>query len=127
VTAVHLRHAQHHHSHHKGQPLPAAGEETSAAAAESAHRLTRLAGYTIPRVVSPIPRCYFESFESFPTLEDCIIKIPETLQEKLLFGILVDAGMVLSGKQVESYNKLHFRIQKKRRHRKEDHRKPSGD
>ncbi len=77
--------------------------------------------------MSPIPRCYFESFESFPTLEDCIIKIPETLQEKLLFGILVDAGMVLSGKQVESYNKLHFRIQKKRRHRKEDHRKPSGD
>jgi hypothetical protein len=81
-----------------------------------------------PRVVSPILKCYFESFEPLPpTLEDCVIKTPETLQEKLLFGILVDAGMVLSDKQAESYHKPHFWIQKERTHRREDHRKPNSD
>jgi hypothetical protein len=48
-----------------GSPAPPAAGETSAVAAESAQRLSRLADYTIPRVVSPIPKCYFESFESF--------------------------------------------------------------
>jgi hypothetical protein len=60
-----------------GSPASPAAGETSAAAAESAHRLSLLAGYTIPRVVSPIPKCYFETFESLPpTLEDCVIKTP---------------------------------------------------
>jgi hypothetical protein len=60
-----------------GSPAPPAAGETSAAAAESAHRLSLLAGFTIPRVVSPIPKCYFKSFESLPpTLEDCVIKKP---------------------------------------------------
>ncbi len=45
-----------------GSPAPLAAGATSAAAAESAHRLSLLAGYTIPRVVSPMPKCYFESF-----------------------------------------------------------------
>jgi hypothetical protein len=80
----------------------------------------RLAGYTIPRVVSPIPKSFFESFESLPpTLENCVIRIPETMQERLLFGIMVDAGMVLS--------KPHFRIQKERTHRREVYRKFNSD
>ncbi len=111
-----------------GGPVPPAAGETSAAAAGGAHKLSRQAGYTIPRVVSPLQKCYFESFESLsPTLEGCIIRCPETTQERLLFGILADAGMVLSGKQAESYTKLHFRIQKEKTHRREDYRKFNSD
>ncbi len=111
-----------------GNPAPPAAGETSAAAADGAQRLGRLAGYTIPRIVSPIPKCFFESFESLPpTLENCVIRTPETMQERLPFGIMVDAGMVLSGKQSESYTKPHFRIQKERTHRREDHRKFNSD
>jgi hypothetical protein len=41
------------------------------------------------RVVSPIPKSFFESFESLPpTLENCAIRVPETMQERLLFGIM---------------------------------------
>jgi len=110
-----------------GSPVPPAAGETSAAAG-GAHKLSRLAGYTIPRVVSPISKCYFESFESLPpTLEGCIIRCPETTQERLLFGILADAGMVLSGRRAERYRKPHFRIQKERTHRREDHRKTYSD
>ena len=60
-----------------GSPAPPAARETSTAAVESAQRLSHLSGYTMPRVVSPIPKCYFETFESLPpTLEDCVIKTP---------------------------------------------------
>jgi hypothetical protein len=107
-----------------GNPAPPAAGETSASAADGAERLCRLAGYTIPRLVSPIWKCSFESFETLPsTLENCAIRAPETTQERLLFGILVDAGMVLSGKQAVSYTKPHFRFQKERTQRREDHRK----
>jgi hypothetical protein len=108
-----------------GQSCSASGWRDQRGGGGSGHRLSLLAGYTIPRVVSPIRKCYLESFEPQPpTLEDCVIKKPETIQEKLLFGIMVDAGMVLSDKQAESYYKPHFRIQKERTHRREDHRKP---
>ncbi len=83
-----------------GSPAPPAAGETSAAAAENTHRLSLLAGYTIPGAVSPIPKCYFESLPK--TLDGCIIRAPETLQEKLLFWILADAGMLLSGKRADS-------------------------
>jgi hypothetical protein len=107
-----------------GNPAPPAAGETSASAADGAERLCRLAGYTIPRLVSPIWKCSFESFETLPsTLENCAIRAPETTQERLPFGILVDAGMVLSGKQAVSYTKPHFRFQKERTQRREDHRK----
>ncbi len=111
-----------------GNPAPPTAGETSAAAADGAQRLCWLAGYTMPRVVSPIRKCFFESFEILPpTLESCIIRVPETTQERLLFGILVDTGMVLSGKQAESYTKPHFRFQKERIHRWEDYRKFNSD
>ncbi len=78
-----------------GSPAPPAAGETSTSAADGAQRLCRLAGYTIPRLVSPIRKCFLESFETLPsTLKNCAIRAPETTQERLLFGILVDAGMV---------------------------------
>ncbi len=111
-----------------GNPAPPVAEETSAAAVDGAQRLCRLAGYTIPRIVSPIRKCFFESFETLPpTLESCIIRVSETTQERLLSGILVDTGMVLSGKQAVSYTKPHFRFQKERTHRREDYRKFNSD
>jgi hypothetical protein len=80
-----------------GKPAPLAAGETSAAAADSAERLRRLAGYKIPRLVIPVRKCFLESFETLlTTMEDCIVRAPETTQERLLFEILVDAGMVLS-------------------------------
>jgi hypothetical protein len=45
-----------------------------------------------------------------------------TTQERLLIGILVDAGMVLSDKQAASYTRPHFRFQKERTQRREDYR-----
>jgi hypothetical protein len=106
-----------------GKLAPPAAGETSAAAADSAERLRRLAGYKIPRLVSPIRKCFLESFETLPTtIEDCIVRASETMQKRLLFGILVDAGMVLSGKQAASYIRPHFRIQ-----RREDNRKFYSD
>jgi hypothetical protein len=99
-----------------GKAAPPAAGETSAAAVDSAERLCRRAGYKIPRHVSPIRKCYLESLETLPTtLDDCIVRAPETTQERFLFGILVDAGMVLSGKP-------HFRFQ-----RREDNRKFYSD
>ncbi len=68
--------------------LPAAGE-TSAAAADTAERLGKLAGYDcgykIPRLVSPIRESYLENFQALPKMLDgCIIKAPETNQGKIL-------------------------------------------
>jgi hypothetical protein len=60
-------------------------------------------------------------------MENCIIRAPETTQERLLFGILVDAGIVLSGKQAVSYTRPHFRFQKERTQRREDYREFNSD
>ncbi len=105
------------------KPAPPAAGETSAAAADNAEWLCRLAGYKIPRCVSPIRKCYLESFETLPTtLDGCIVRAPETTQERFLFGILVAAGMVLSGKQAKDYIRPHFQFQ-----RREDNRKFYSD
>jgi hypothetical protein len=60
-------------------------------------------------------------------MENCIIRAPETTQERFLFGIMVDAGMVLSGKQAVSYTRLRFRFQKEKTQRREDYRKFNSD
>jgi hypothetical protein len=103
-----------------GKPaLPAAGE-TSAAAADAAKRLSKLAGYNykIPRRVSPIRKCYLENFQTLPaTLDGCIVRAPEMTQERFLFGILVEAGMVLSFREAKDYNRTHFKLQRKREER----------
>ncbi len=104
-----------------GKPaLPAAGE-TSAAAEDAAERLSKLAGYNykIPRRISAIRKCYLENFQALPTtLDGCIVRAPETTQERVLFGILMDAGMVLSGREAKDYNRTHFKLQRKREERK---------
>ena len=78
--------------------LPTAGE-TRAAAAGTAERLGKLAGYDcgykVPRLVSPIRESYLENFQALPKILDgCIIKAPETNQERFFFSVLMEAGMV---------------------------------
>ncbi len=102
-----------------GKPALPAAEETSAAAADTAERLSKLAGYKIPRRISPIRKCYLENFQALPaTLDGCIVRAPETTQERFFFGILVEAGMVLSGQEARDYNRTHFKLQRKRDERK---------
>ncbi len=102
-----------------GKPaLPAAGE-TSAAVADTAERLSKLASYKIPRRISPIRKCCLENFQALPaTLDGCIVRALETTQERFFFGILVEAGMVLSGQEARDYNGTHFKLQRKREERK---------
>jgi hypothetical protein len=101
--------------------LPAAGE-TSAAAADTAERLSKLAGYRcsykIPRLVSPIRESYLENFQALPEILDgCVIRAPETNQERFFFSVLMEAGMVLTGEKAKNYNKAHFRLQRKKERR----------
>jgi hypothetical protein len=98
--------------------LPAAGE-TSAEAADAAERLSKIAGYRcsykIPRLISLIRESYLENFQALPEILDgCIIRAPETIQERFLFSVLMEAGMVLSGEKAKNYNKEHFRLQRKK-------------
>ncbi len=65
-----------------GKPAPPAAGETSAAAADTAERLCKMAGYKIPRRISLIRKCYLENFQALPaTLDGCIVRTPETTQE----------------------------------------------
>jgi hypothetical protein len=101
--------------------LPAAGE-TSAAAAGAAERLSKIAGYRcsykIPRLVSPIQEGYFENFQALPEILDgCIIRAPETIQDKFFFSVLMEVGMVLSGREARDYSGAHFRLQRTRERR----------
>jgi hypothetical protein len=52
------------------------------------------------------------------TLDGCIVRTPETTQERVLFGILMDAGMVLSGREAKDYNRPHLKLQRKREERR---------
>ncbi len=99
--------------------LPAAGE-TSAAVADTAERLSKLAGYPykIPRLVSPIRESYLKNFQALPEILDgCIIRAPETNQERFFFSVLMEVGMVLSGEKAKNYNKAHFKLQRKKERR----------
>ncbi len=98
-----------------GKPAPPAAGETGAAAADTAKRLRIMAGYKIPRRISPIRKCYLENFQALPaTLDGCIVRAPEMTQERVLFGILMDAVMVLSGREAKDYNRPQFKLQRKR-------------
>ncbi len=97
--------------------LPAAGE-TSAAAAGAAERLSRVTGcrpgYKIPRLISQIQEGYFENFQALPeVLDGYIIRAPETVQDKFFFSVLMEAGMVLSGREARDYSGAHFKLQRK--------------
>ncbi len=50
------------------------------------------------------------------TLDGCIVRAPETIQERFFFGVLMEAGIVLSGKEARDYNRTtsSFRGKKKR-------------
>jgi hypothetical protein len=89
--------------------LPAAGETSAAACA---YCLSFLAGYTILRAISPIAKSYIEALPT--ALDGCIIRALETMQDQVLFRILADAGLLLSGPRAEHYPRLHFRFQKGR-------------
>ncbi len=89
--------------------LPAAGE-TSAAAAGPARQASGVSGsrsgYKIPRLLSPIQGGYLENFQALPgVLDDCIIRIPETVQDK--------SGLMLSGRAAREYSRAYFKFQRK--------------
>jgi hypothetical protein len=46
-------------------------------------------------------------------LDDCIIRTPETIQDKFFFSVLMEAGMVLSGRAAREYGGAHFWLQRK--------------
>ena len=50
-------------------------------------------------------------------LGGCIIKAPETNQERFFFSVLMEAGMVLSGEKAKNYNKAHFKLQRQKERR----------
>jgi hypothetical protein len=59
-----------------------------------------------------------ENFQALPEILDgCIIRAPETIQESFFFSILMEAGMVLSGKEARDYSGAHFRLQRKKERR----------
>jgi hypothetical protein len=81
---------------------------------------SKLAGYSykVPRLVSPIRESYLENFQALPEILDgCIIRAQETTQERFFFSVLMEAGMVLSGKEAKSYSGTHYRIQGKKERR----------
>jgi hypothetical protein len=45
-------------------------------------------------------------------LDSCIIRAPETVQDKFFFNVLMEAGMVLSGREARDYSGAHFRLQR---------------
>ncbi len=100
------------------KPALLAAGETSAAAAGAAKRLSEVTGsrpgYRIPRLVSPIREGYFENFQALPeVLDSCIIRAPETVQDKFFFSVLMEAGIVLFGREARDYGGAHFRLQRK--------------
>ncbi len=102
----------------KGKLTPSAAGGTSAAVAGAAERLSKIAGYKIPRLVSPIREGYFENFQALPEILDgCIIRAPETIQDKFFFSVLMEAGMVLSGREARDYSGAHFRLQRTKERR----------
>jgi hypothetical protein len=97
--------------------LPAAGE-TSAAAAGAARQASGVSGsrsgYKIPRLISPIQGGYLENFQALPgVLDDCIIRAPETIQDKFFFSVLMESGLMLSGRAAREYSGAHFKFQRR--------------
>jgi hypothetical protein len=127
----------------KGRPLPPMAEGAKAVAAAKPEQVSRPAGpalpptrevgaavagavrqasggsgscssYKIPRLLSPIQGGYMENFQALPkVLEECIIRIPETVQEKFFFSVLMESGLMLSGRAAREYSGAHFKFQRK--------------
>jgi hypothetical protein len=97
--------------------LPAVGE-TSAAVAGAARQASGVSGsrsnFKIPRLISPIQGGYLENFQALPgVLDNYIIRIPETVQDKFLFSVLMEFGLMLSGRAAREYSGAHFKFQRK--------------
>jgi hypothetical protein len=93
-------------------------EEVGAAAAGAVRQASGVSGscssYKIPRLLSPIQGGYMENFQALPkVLEDCIVRIPETVQEKFFFSVLMESGLMLSGRAAREYSGAHFKFQRK--------------
>jgi len=92
------------------KPAPPAAGETSAAVAGAARQASGVSGsrssFKIPRLISPIQGGYLENFQALPgVLDDCIIiRAPETAQDKFFFSVLMEAGIVLSGRAAREYS-----------------------
>ncbi len=70
--------------------------------------------YKIPRLLSPIQGGYLENFQALPeVLDDCIIRVPETVQDKFFFSVLMESGLMLSGRVAREYSGAHFKFQRK--------------
>ena len=100
------------------RPALLAAGETSVAAAGAARQPSGVSdsrpGYKIPRLISPIREGSFENFQALPgVLDNCIIRAPETIQDRFFFSVLMEAGMVLSGRAARDYGGAHFRLQRK--------------
>jgi hypothetical protein len=100
-----------------GPALPPT-REVGAAAAGAVQQAGGVSGscssYKIPRLLSPIQGGYMENFQALPkVLEDCIIRIPETVQEKFFFSVLMESGLMLSGRAAREYSGAHFKFQRK--------------
>ncbi len=100
------------------KPAPPAAGETSAAMAGAARQASEVSGsrssFKIPRLISPIQGGYLENFQALPgVLDDCIIRAPETAQDKFFFSVLMEAGIVLSGRAAREYSGAHFKFQRK--------------
>ncbi len=55
-----------------------------------------------------------ENFQALPgVLDDCIIKAPETLQDKFFFSVLMESGLMLSGSAAREYSGAYFKFQRK--------------
>ncbi len=53
------------------------------------------------------------NFQALPgVLDDCIIRAPETAQDKF-FSVLMEAGLVLSGRAAKEHSGAHFKFQRK--------------
>jgi len=71
-------------------------------------------GYKIPRLLSPIQGGYLENFQALPgVLDDCIIRVPETVQDKFFFSVLMESGLMLSGRAAREYSGAYFKFQRK--------------
>ena len=53
-----------------------------------------------------------ENFQALPgVLDDCIIRVPETVQDKFFFSVLMESGLMLSGRAAREYSGAHFKFQ----------------
>ncbi len=55
-----------------------------------------------------------ENFQALPgVFDDCIIKAPETIQDKFFFSVLMESGLMLSGRTAREYSGAYFKFQRK--------------